>query len=481
MRLEIFFGSVAAAGAVIVVAQLNAGGDLDSSDEQVAETVTNQVGEGGVSAGAIGPDVIYSNCQSVTNWGVVGGIRGYSLGSYTCNIGDENLLWGNSHNGTPGLAMNAYRLYNGRLMQVGMSWVKHACCAAAGDGCGMDCNGVGGAWLGVGCRDIYSAGYNGGQSRLGPRSDLNPYSGDWQAAPGGSGNAIFRRLQVVESDITEANFPNSIYFVEGVYVATDDAQWGNWLNNASYRQVTLGPDFDLVVTGPMYETIPAILAWHDHGNGINVPDESVQIVNVDVPEEGRFYAAAKASDNDDGTWRYEYALFNLNSHRSGGSLSVPIPPGAAVSNVGFHDVDYHSGEVYDNTDWEIAVGDTSVVWSSPATFAENPNTNALRWGTMYNFWFDADVEPAPGDVTLGLFRPGTPESVAFTVVVPRQNCVGDIDGDGDGDVGVKDLLVLLGSWGPCPKKGDCPADFDNSGDVGVKDLLILLGNWGPCP
>ena len=23
--------------------------------------------------------------------------------------------------------------------------------------------------------------------------------------------------------------------------------------------------------------------------------------------------------------------------------------------------------------------------------------------------------------------------------------------------------------------------FDNSGDVGVKDLLVLLGAWGPCP
>ncbi len=27
----------------------------------------------------------------------------------------------------------------------------------------------------------------------------------------------------------------------------------------------------------------------------------------------------------------------------------------------------------------------------------------------------------------------------------------------------------------------CPADFDNTGDVGVKDLLFLLGAWGPCP
>ena len=55
------------------------------------------------------------------------------------------------------------------------------------------------------------------------------------------------------------------------------------------------------------------------------------------------------------------------------------------------------------------------------------------------------------------------------------------DLDDSESVGVPDLLSLLGSWGPCPKKGDCPADFDASGDVGVKDLLTLLGAWGPCP
>ena len=62
---------------------------------------------------------------------------------------------------------------------------------------------------------------------------------------------------------------------------------------------------------------------------------------------------------------------------------------------------------------------------------------------------------------------------AFVIAVP---CPADLDGSGD--VGVKDLLILLGAWGP--NKGH-PADFDNSGDVGVKDLLFLLGTWGPCP
>ncbi len=27
----------------------------------------------------------------------------------------------------------------------------------------------------------------------------------------------------------------------------------------------------------------------------------------------------------------------------------------------------------------------------------------------------------------------------------------------------------------------CPADFDGDGNVGVSDLLTLLANWGPCP
>ena len=52
---------------------------------------------------------------------------------------------------------------------------------------------------------------------------------------------------------------------------------------------------------------------------------------------------------------------------------------------------------------------------------------------------------------------------------------GDINGDGA--VGVKDLLILLGSWGPCPDCDKCPADLDQNCTVGVADLLILLGNW----
>ena len=51
------------------------------------------------------------------------------------------------------------------------------------------------------------------------------------------------------------------------------------------------------------------------------------------------------------------------------------------------------------------------------------------------------------------------------------------DLDGDGNVFVTDLLLLLGDFGSC---NGSPADFDGDGCVTVLDLLTLIGNIGPC-
>ncbi len=53
-------------------------------------------------------------------------------------------------------------------------------------------------------------------------------------------------------------------------------------------------------------------------------------------------------------------------------------------------------------------------------------------------------------------------------------CPADIDGDGT--VGITDLVLLLSTWGP----GGGPADLNGDGVVNVADLLELLSSWGPC-
>jgi hypothetical protein len=164
---------------------------------------------------------------------------------------------------------------------------------------------------------------------------------------------------------------------------------------------------------------PGIKAWKLNGLGPGVIDPNVQDVNIDVPNDGRFWIAAKATDLGGGQWQYEYAIQNYNSDRSAQAFHVPISAGAVVTGVGFHDVDYHSGEPYSLTDWASTVSESEVAWQTQ-THAENPDANALRWGTLYNFRFVTNIPPSSGQVTLDLFKPGTPTSVTATTIVPSE-------------------------------------------------------------
>jgi hypothetical protein len=59
--------------------------------------------------------------------------------------------------------------------------------------------------------------------------------------------------------------------------------------------------------------------------------------------------------------------------------------------------------------------------------------------------------------------------LATTVVV-----CSDYDLDGDGRVGVTDVLMLLAVWGTDPGG---PPDFDGDGTVGIADFQALMVNW----
>ena len=70
---------------------------------------------------------------------------------------------------------------------------------------------------------------------------------------------------------------------------------------------------------------------------------------------------------------------------------------------------------------------------------------------------------------------GGVEAVVWIDDVDLGGCVWDLNGDGT--VGVGDLLALLTAWGTDPGG---PPDFDGDGNVGIGDMLALFANWGPC-
>jgi probable HAF family extracellular repeat protein len=78
-----------------------------------------------------------------------------------------------------------------------------------------------------------------------------------------------------------------------------------------------------------------------------------------------------------------------------------------------------------------------------------------------------------GQITGQATSPDGPVAFVLTPIEPR---LGDLDGDCQ--VGVADLLILLGNWGRCDICANCPADLNSDCVVGAVDLLILLVNWG---
>jgi hypothetical protein len=309
------------------------------------------------------------------------------------------------------------------------------------------------------------------------------------SAPGQT--TISRRLQIHQNDITAASFPGALWFAESHYISTEDAVAHNDLNNASHQRVTFDGAFNMVLQGGSFQAgIPAIHAWRNHGGGPGVPDPSVTITNIDVPGEGtaanpwfgRFILASKVTDNGNGTWRYEYAVYNFNSDRSAAGFRVPTPLKSSVTAVGFHSPDYHSddGALYSNADWQVPNPRPAheVAWTTQP-FTENANASALRWGTMYNYWFTSTSPPVAGHVELDLFKPGITACVPKTIRVAAQApaAIASTDIVRNGMTDVDDLIAVILAWGPCSCSHTCDADVDNDNDVDVDDLIAVITGW----
>ena len=365
-----------------------------------------------VSAGQ-GADVIVGALPDFLNYPSAGGFHAYSVGTTSCNIGTVPLNWISSTNQHPVIAQQMYRVRDGVFRQVGMSWLKHGFFALQQNLCGSCSPNSGGSALGVGCSDPYCASLNGAQGSLGPRNEVNAASGVYTYPPtyGATiSDSTSSRLRVPSSLVT--NQPASTHFyVEGQYVANDDAVAGNNNNNASHREMSFSSSGSMSLIGSTVQQQPAIMAWANVDPGVN-------IVTYDVPNDGRYLLGTNIIGLGGGTNRYVFALHNLNSDLAAGGLSVAMASAASVTNLQFLDADYHSGELFQSNDWTGSYTGSAVAWSSPHTHAANPNGAALRWGSCHTFVFDSDT--APGDITVTLYKPNQTQTFTFGAPPPRR-------------------------------------------------------------
>ena len=483
----------AAAGAKVGTFHMETGAAMIDLDETVG---------GGPSArGGPGPDVIVGALTGPENWtnGVgsrpseVNGFEAYSVGTTSCNIGTTNLNWlQNPNPNHPVIGQTLYRLTQdpatgiSRIEQLGQTWLKHAFCALQGTLCGA-CTPAGpGCYiaLGVGCSDPYSPSRNGTFIHLGPKSEINPSTGvnlGPHASPVADIN-LRGRMHIPITDLT--NQPaGTLYFVGGQYVAADDSAAGNKNNNASYRRVTVAAGTqNLTGTGSTFQTKPPILAWVD-----NVPGVIVKTAEqTPTGSDGQYTVASNVVDLGGGAWNYEYAVYNMNSDRAGRSFSVPIPAGLMVTNPGFRDVHYKDGDGFpagtgvnqDGTDWTASVAGGFVTWTLNDI---GVNSNALRWGTTYNFRFDANAPPKVSTVSITFFKAGSPADISTSAFVPDlvpTQCSpgdGDIDCDGDTDLVDGDLFVAVLLGTNMDPDQVARADMNGSTMADGNDIQLFVG------
>jgi hypothetical protein len=382
-----------------------------------------------------GPDVIVGNLPEMEQYGHAGTQVGLAVGTDSCNRGTENVDWfALPNNDHPVVPQNMYRMSsaannNDRFEQIGQSWLKHTFAAASSNTCGFGCNGVGGDHLGSGCSDLYSSGLNAGQDGLGSRAWVNPFSGSFPSGNNVANNhnghnhdGVSHRIRVEVSDLDTTLNVGAIYFAEGQYVTPHEYTWCqahpgqcNMYNNVSYRQFSVngGPtNFNFSPVGSTIQMQPAMMAW---------TGATVSQAEPDPGNDGIWFMGYKVTNPSAGVWHYEYALYNENLDRAIQSFSVPLIPGVNISNIGFHAPPQEPGwpndgtqnnQGYSSTPWSVTQTAGSITWNTE-TLAQNQNANAIRWGTLYNFRFDADQPPQNANATVDFFKTGSPMTVAI--------------------------------------------------------------------
>src|SRR6266481_4391794 len=381
-----------------------------------------------------GPDIIVGDLPDMVQVGSEGSQVGLGVATTSCNNGDQPVnFFALPNTDHPFFPQNFYRMSGGtdntaRFEQIGQAWIKHTFGADEGDDCNLGCNTnncTQFSQLCPGCSDPYLADENGWYDLLGSRAWVNPFTGAFPStAANHSGHVhdgVSHRIRVNVDDLNTTLNAGATYFAEAAYLDPLEYTWCqahpgqcNMYNNASYRKFLVSgtTSFTFSPVGQTQRTQPAIMAW---------TGATVNQVQPDPGNDGISFVGYKVTSPAPGVYHYEYAVYNYNLDRSIQSFSVPLGAGANLSNIGFHAPPQEPGWANDGTfnnqgyssmQWAVTQASDSIAWNSE-TFAQNQNANAIRFGTLYNFRFDADQPPQSANATVGFFKTGSPITVAI--------------------------------------------------------------------
>ena len=389
--------------------------------------------EGG---GVPGPDIIVGSMQSLMEYGSAAGQVGLGIGTTSCNNGDQPVHFYQLPNQDHSVVtQNLYRMSGGatndqRFEQIGGAWVKHTFGASQDDECSFGCNPFpDDSELGVGCSDTYLSSQNASQTdhvgALGSRAWVNPFTGFFPSNPEPESHAghvhspTSHRILVNTSDLNTTLNTGATYYAEVMYDSPHEYAWCqshpgqcNMYNNASYRRYNVAgtTSFSFAAVGSTVRMTPATGAWTGATSSTIEPAPGA---------DGRAFIVYKVSGPVGGLYHYEYGIHNQNLDRSIQSFSVPLGCGANVTNIEFHAPPNHPGFPNDgtagnagfsNAPWTSSETPNALSWATE-TVGQNPNANAIRFGTMYNFRFDSDQPPQAANAVVGFFKTGEPITV----------------------------------------------------------------------
>ena len=374
---------------------------------------------------------------------ISGDPNGTSTALWTGNVAWHQMFSGQNapynNDQHPFLIWNMYRVNaDGSIDQIGRSGVKHAF-LTINAGCLDSCNNFDS--LGRGCGDTYGSGNNDSPGDMGPRSEIVPATGIWGRcgsiwdAPctgtqhSNGNNSWTQRLQVHESQIDPAANPGATYMMESWYVAREDINIENSMATINGTPHYVSNQWSLSSQSG-FKLGPAVNRW------VSPTQPAPNTLNTAISSpEGHARVAVKAIDNGNGTWRYIYAVENLDysraivqppdngpdprvvSNKGFDSFSVPIPEGATVSATTFH-----NGTVDGSGQWTVSTTGGAVKWTAPGS-------NTLDWGSMYTFSITVNAAPGSatrpqtsprgnGGVTLHVATAGSPATYGARSIVP---------------------------------------------------------------